>query len=424
MHWGGRLRRSLIRGDELMRTRWCRLHDRWKQGGVVRSLAFSSESDGRPPFEKPGGNGSSRVSDLFSPGNKNNNDQQGAGRTDPVFADMRMRFPREGQSGQQPWQSEPRTARIYDGAYRMKAVPDHPMFENELTTGMTVSEVRQISEMFRLLRPNLDGADVLEDYTAHKHVAPTENPVFQDEIPLDELPKTIPAELLKQFREDVTPEMALDEDNPWWFDWRKRGENGTENTARGGTGLQETKAVVIGGSAEDADVKTVRRENALWARVDELSGAVTSRARSSRTNANENLKYNPVRTLQEEATRRRKQKYKMRKKNCPLTDNRTGKIVELDFRKVNIWSRFLSEAGRIVPRKHTKTRQRAQLRLSKVIKTARTLGLVSKLSYPFGLVTTGNRAPQPRSAITAAQKATEMLSGSTPQQSPNPSGAM
>ena len=63
-----------------------------------------------------------------------------------------------------------------------------------------------------------------------------------------------------------------------------------------------------------------------------------------------------------------------RKKFCPFSQKNSPKI---DYKDIKLLSRYVSEKGKIVPSRITNVSRSKQLELSKAIKRARFLGLMS-----------------------------------------------
>jgi len=239
---------------------------------------------------------------------------------------------------------------------RLSWVPEHPMFEPEAIAGMRHGEVGKLIAVYTMLRDHLQQKKRVKE--SGGMVDPT--PLFADsDVPVNELPQ-LPAEILKQFRQDVSPEMAV-EIAKMQADSTKRASD----------------------LDEPVDLEMNRR-------LDMLSGAMVASTPVAGIGQirMRGMKYDPIESLVQEKVSRSGRRKEMEIRQCPLTDSDTGKTVELDFRHFNKWSRFLSEAGRITPRRHTKVRHSAQQKLNRAVKCARSMGLVSRISYPYGLVNT------------------------------------
>ena len=65
--------------------------------------------------------------------------------------------------------------------------------------------------------------------------------------------------------------------------------------------------------------------------------------------------------------------FKRRKKVCYFTQN---KVKEIDFKDVELLRRFITERGKILPRRVTGTSAKHQRQLTSAIKRARFLGLM------------------------------------------------
>ena len=64
---------------------------------------------------------------------------------------------------------------------------------------------------------------------------------------------------------------------------------------------------------------------------------------------------------------------KRRKKRCYFTDN---KVTYIDFKDVELLKRFISDRGKILPRRVTGTKSNYQAELSVAIKRARHMSLL------------------------------------------------
>ena len=64
---------------------------------------------------------------------------------------------------------------------------------------------------------------------------------------------------------------------------------------------------------------------------------------------------------------------KRRKKRCYFTDN---KITYIDYKNVEMLKRFISDRGKILPKRVTGTKSRYQAELSVAIKRARHMALL------------------------------------------------
>ena len=64
---------------------------------------------------------------------------------------------------------------------------------------------------------------------------------------------------------------------------------------------------------------------------------------------------------------------KRRKKRCYFTDN---KITYIDYKNVEMLKRFISDRGKILPKRVTGTKSRYQAELSVAIKRARHMSLL------------------------------------------------
>ena len=64
---------------------------------------------------------------------------------------------------------------------------------------------------------------------------------------------------------------------------------------------------------------------------------------------------------------------KKRKKRCYFTDN---KVTYIDFKDIELLKRFISDRGKILPKRVTGTKSRYQAELSVAIKRARHMSLL------------------------------------------------
>jgi len=64
---------------------------------------------------------------------------------------------------------------------------------------------------------------------------------------------------------------------------------------------------------------------------------------------------------------------KKRKKRCYFTDN---KITYIDYKNIELLKRFISDRGKILPKRVTGTKSRFQAELSVAIKRARHMALL------------------------------------------------
>ena len=70
--------------------------------------------------------------------------------------------------------------------------------------------------------------------------------------------------------------------------------------------------------------------------------------------------------------------FKRRKKRpCPLT---VDQVTAIDFHDINMLSRFVTDRGKIMPRRNTGVSNKKQRILAKAIKRARNLGLLKYCS--------------------------------------------
>ena len=66
--------------------------------------------------------------------------------------------------------------------------------------------------------------------------------------------------------------------------------------------------------------------------------------------------------------------FEIRKKTCPLSNNNSPKV---DYKDVKLLSRYITEKGRIIPSRVTYVSRKKQKELSKAIKRARYLAIMS-----------------------------------------------
>jgi small subunit ribosomal protein S18 len=64
---------------------------------------------------------------------------------------------------------------------------------------------------------------------------------------------------------------------------------------------------------------------------------------------------------------------KKRKKRCYFTDN---KVTYIDYKNIDLLKRFISDRGKILPKRVTGTKSRYQAELSVAIKRARHMALL------------------------------------------------
>jgi len=236
---------------------------------------------------------------------------------------------------------------IYSGGHRPPWFPNDPLFDPSITRGISMGELFRMKFLYTKMKSKGGLASASHDLVRDKDYV-------QNDLPVSEIPK-VPAEILRKFREDVPPSKAKVPES-WDIDVR--------------------------------ELNHAPLDQHTWSRVDQLSGAVTRQNTNTRQGF---MDYNPIQSLENERANRKRAKYERKLRMCPLTDNETRKLIDFDCRMVNVWSRFLSESGKIVPGKVSKTRKKAQKKLSRTINCARTLGLASKISFPFGLVKVGGQ---------------------------------
>ena len=66
--------------------------------------------------------------------------------------------------------------------------------------------------------------------------------------------------------------------------------------------------------------------------------------------------------------------FDIRKKTCPLSNKNSPKV---DYKDVKLLSRYITEKGRIIPSRVTYVSRKKQKELSKAIKRARYLAIMS-----------------------------------------------
>lgn len=77
---------------------------------------------------------------------------------------------------------------------------------------------------------------------------------------------------------------------------------------------------------------------------------------------------------------RKNSPFEDRKKFCPFSQKNSPKI---DYKDTKLLSRFLTEKGKIMPSRITNVSSKNQKKLSKAIKRARFLGLISYTQKHF-----------------------------------------
>ena len=69
-----------------------------------------------------------------------------------------------------------------------------------------------------------------------------------------------------------------------------------------------------------------------------------------------------------------------RRKSCPFCTNPS---LEIDYKNVDVLSRFISDRGKIAPRRNSGVCAKHQRRLTKEIKKARFLALIPYVIYTY-----------------------------------------
>ena len=69
-----------------------------------------------------------------------------------------------------------------------------------------------------------------------------------------------------------------------------------------------------------------------------------------------------------------KRPYNFKKRSCPLSGSEAPKV---DYKNVKLLKKFISEKGKILPSRITNVSHKKQIELSRAIKRARYLGLMS-----------------------------------------------
>ena len=78
--------------------------------------------------------------------------------------------------------------------------------------------------------------------------------------------------------------------------------------------------------------------------------------------------------LQRQDLKTDKRPYNFKRKSCPLSGKNAPKV---DYKNVKLLKRFISEKGKILPSRITSVSTKKQRELSKAIKRARFLALIS-----------------------------------------------
>ena len=73
-------------------------------------------------------------------------------------------------------------------------------------------------------------------------------------------------------------------------------------------------------------------------------------------------------------TKRKSNLFESRKKTCPFSSKNSPKI---DYKDIRLLSRYVTEKGKIIPSRITNVSRKKQTQLSKAIKRARYLALMS-----------------------------------------------
>lgn len=70
----------------------------------------------------------------------------------------------------------------------------------------------------------------------------------------------------------------------------------------------------------------------------------------------------------------------LKKRKCPLSQNNSPKI---DYKNIKLLSRYISEKGKMIPRRITNVSSMKQKELSKAIKRARFIAIMSPTKKIF-----------------------------------------
>lgn len=121
------------------------------------------------------------------------------------------------------------------------------------------------------------------------------------------------------------------------------------------------------GEAGELSPELQNENGAQWAIVDERTMDPKQFARMQRQSFTSTGDI-PFRSGTATITRRKK------KKICPLQDER-GRV-KVDFRAVGTLTSYLSEGGKILPKRKSGLSAKAQRKVSRAVKTARTMALI------------------------------------------------
>lgn len=171
------------------------------------------------------------------------------------------------------------------------------------------------------------------------------------------MPK-LPKEVLEQFRRDLPAEVA--------------------SSSRPVSTRGIWDALSSSSGAAGAMSPELHDENAAeWAVVDERTMDSQQFSRMQRQSFRSTVDV-PFRADPLSAVRR-----KRKKKSCPLQDER-GRV-KVDFRAGGTLRPYLTEGGKIIPKRKSGLSAKAQRKLSKAIKTARTMAIIAR--EPRGTLT-------------------------------------
>lgn len=216
------------------------------------------------------------------------------------------------------------------------------LFNEENLKDIHPSDVEKLRATFKLVKEHVDAVE-----KGIEEVDPATNPLLDPRsFEMRRLPK-LSNEILSHFQSELPPEVA---------EFSK-----PVNT-------REIWDSMSSGRAEEllAESATPGLE---WERIDHLTMTKQSLSKRGRTNTNTaNATPTPpvVRPMAPQ-TAKKKKPIKLR--------NKEGKI-EVDFRAVSTLNMFITETGKIMPRRKTKLSAKSQKLVSKAIKRARCMALI------------------------------------------------
>lgn len=217
------------------------------------------------------------------------------------------------------------------------------IFSPENTEGLSPTDVSRLRVTYGLLKEHVKALDQNLD-----GIDPETNP-FIDPRSFDvkKLPK-LPKEILEHFRRELPPEVAA------------------ESRPVSTHGIWEALST----GENDQLNSELKNENAAeWAIVDQRNMDPKQFSRMQRQSFTSTGEV-PFRADTLSAMRGK------RKKKCPLQDER-GRV-KVDFRAVGTLTPYLSEGGKIIPKRKTGISAKAQRKISRAIKTARTMALIPR----------------------------------------------